>query len=200
MNPPQQVRVIQAALGFVGDDVDGIPGKRTIQAFHDLVLATRMSVAGGAKILRGSPGWKFTARIEGADLVVENVRATCFGGTADPQDSGATASGISTRDPKVEGVALPMNGEHFPKMSKAEHAALDGSPIPRLPWGTMVRVTSGKLTHEFPVIDLGPHKRTGNAIDLTIAAAKKFNPAATATNFSATVSYRILGGAQFVRA
>jgi hypothetical protein len=198
MSEALQVRVIQAALGFIGDDVDGIPGPRTVAVFQDLVARVRAGGTVPVSVVMGSKGWKFTARIDGADLVVENCRATCFGGTADPQDSGDTASGISTRDPKVLGVALPMNGKHFTGLNAAEHAALDGSPIPRIPWKTIVRVESGGISHDFPVIDLGPAKRTGNAIDLTIAAARKFKPNATATNFSATVSYRILGGARYV--
>jgi hypothetical protein len=199
MSEALQIRVIQAALGFIGDDVDGIPGPRTVSAFQDLVARVRAGKAESGRVLQGAAGWKFTARIDRDDLVVENCRATCFGGVADPQDSGDTASGISTRDPKVLGVALPMNGNHFTGLSPAEHTALDGSPIPRIPWKTVVRVESGGVSLDFPVIDFGPAKRTGNAIDLTIAAARKFNPKATATNFAATVSYRILGGARFVR-
>jgi hypothetical protein len=63
----------------------------------------------------------------------------------------------------------------------------------------MVEVESGGVKITVPVIDLGPHKRTGNAIDLTIAAARKFNPRATARNFAIRVSYRILGAAKHVR-
>lgn len=129
-------------------------------------------------------GWKFTARREGLNLIVENVRATCFGGSDDPQDSGETASGLSTVKFKwLPAVALPMN---------TDIASLRGSPIPRCPFGTLVRVVSGEKTFDFPVIDIGPGRRTGNAIDLTIAAARMFDPNATARNFSMTCSYIII--------
>ncbi len=151
-------------------------------------------------ILKGTVGWKFTARVDGDDIVVDNCRATCFGGSDDPQDSGETASGISTKkNPRIEAVALPMSmsGQHVPA---SVHDALDGSPIPKVPWKTIVEVTCGDKTHAFPVIDLGPHRRVGNALDLTIAAAKLFNPKATATNFEMTCSYRIKGGARYITA
>ncbi len=86
----------------------------------------------------------------------------------------------------------------FSRLSEAEHAALDGSPIPRVPWKTEVRVTNGIGTVNLPVIDLGPGKRTGNAIDLTIAAARFFKPNATARNFEARVDFTIIGAAKFV--
>lgn len=145
-------------------------------------------------ILRGDGTWAFTAELDGDDIVVRNVRATCFGGTNDPQDSGDTASGISTKPPETLGVALPMfyNGSHGPTRE-----ALRGTPLPRVPWFTNVAVTSGGKTHTFPVIDLGPARHTKNALDLSVAAARKFKPDATATNFAMTCSYRILGGAKY---
>ena len=51
-----------------------------------------------------------------------------------------------------------------------------GSPIPRIPWGTKIEVkhlASGK-TITVTLIDLGPARGTGNAIDLTPAAFKQF--------------------------
>ncbi len=127
-----------------------------------------------------------------------NARATCFGGSDDPQDDGQTASGISTKNPAVFGVALPMDGRQFPGASHGTHVALDGSPIPKVPWRTLVRVEAMGQKHEFMAIDLGPAKRTGNALDLTIAAARMFDPRASATNFEMRCTYRIIGGAKFV--
>ena len=106
----------------------------------------------------------FVVEVVDQDLVVRNVVCTWFGGPNDPSDSGRTASGVSTReDPKLLGCALPMDGFNFHKT--------DGSPIPRLPWGTQVRVTnkrSGKSL-SFPLIDLGPSRYAASraAIDLT---------------------------------
>jgi len=113
------------------------------------------------------PAFKFVVEAIGDDLVIRNVTATWFSGPGDPSDTGRTASGVSTRDnPKLLGCALPMDGFRFHKT--------DGSPIPKLPWGTLVRVVnriSGQ-TESFPLIDLGPSKyaTSGAAIDLTATA------------------------------
>lgn len=143
--------------------------------------------------------WGFTIRTEGNDLIMPMGRATCFGGDSDPQDDGSTASGISTRlHGDIAAVSLPMNGERWPNGSKAFHAALDGSPLGRLPWLTLVDVTIGTQTETFPVIDLGPGKRTGNALDLTKTAARHFVRNANAVNFAQSCSYRIRGGVSLV--
>jgi Transglycosylase/N-acetylmuramoyl-L-alanine amidase len=120
-------------------------------------------------IQSGASAFAFVVEVVEHDLVVRSVVATWFGGPNDPSDSGQTASGISTRqDPKLLGCALPMDGFRFHKT--------DGSPIPRLPWGTEVRVTnkaSGQSA-SFPLIDLGPSRYAASraAIDLTEEAFK----------------------------
>lgn len=175
-----KIQEIQTILGVAPD---GIWGKKSQAALDDLIHPAHVI----------SPGWAFTVRIDGDDLCVDNCRATCFGGSSDPQDNGQTASGISTKDnPNLAAVSLPMDfGNAVPNTK--------GSPIPRLPWKTMVEVLSGGINHEFPLIDIGPAKKTGNAIDLTIAAARLFNPHATASNFEMRCNYRIKGGAKFLR-
>lgn len=143
-------------------------------------------------------GWKFDAFIEGEDIVIPKCRATCFGGDNDSQDNGETASGVMTRgNPNIMGCALPI--------STASHSTAD-SPIafnPHIPWGTPVEVEwlspSGVVGFCVGLIDNGPAKSTGNGIDLAIAAARHINPKATASNFEATVSVRILGGAKSVK-
>lgn len=148
-------------------------------------------------ILRGDGTWPFSAHIDGDDIVVLDARATCFGGSADPEDSGETASGISTKSqPRLQACALPMI---YTGTNKALLKALGGSPIPKLPWKTQVEITGGGKRLIVPVIDLGPAKRTGNAIDLTLAAARFFKPGASATNFEMICNYRILGGAKFLK-
>lgn len=73
--------------------------------------------------------------------------ATAFGGCCDHGDDGDTASGVSTRDnPDIVGCALPMPSAR----------ACRGTPIPQMPWGTIVRVTVGKNTVDVPLIDVGP--------------------------------------------
>lgn len=148
-------------------------------------------------ILRGDGSWPFSAHVDGDDIVVAGVRGTCFGGANDPQDSGETASGISTKaNPTIRACALPMI---YTGKNKALRKALGGSPIPKLPWKTMVEIMGNSKRLTVPVIDLGPAKRTGNAIDLTIAAARFFDGKATATNFELECSYRIIGGAKFLK-
>jgi hypothetical protein len=50
-----------------------------------------------------------------------------------------------------------------------------------------------------PLIDLGPNLlTTTNVGDLTVAAAKHFNPSATATNFEMFADIRIIGGAKYL--
>ena len=145
------------------------------------------------KILKGDGSFSFTAEIEGDDIIVKNVPCTWFGGTDDPQDSGETASGFSTKDhPHAPGCSLPMDGFH--------HAATDGSPIPRLPWKTMVEVTNranGQKT-SVPLIDLGPNKAAAShaAIDLTKPAFTSIGGSINAGVIK--VDYRIPGGAKHV--
>jgi len=159
------------------------------------------------KITPARDGWKFDAYIDGDDIVMFGVRATCFGGANDPQDNGKTASGILTKgNPGLEAVSLPMD---YRGQSRSTKNALWGSPIPLMPFGLKssgadnpagcwVTVSRGGKSFRWPCIDLGPAHRTGNAIDLTIAAARKFAPQASATNFSAIVDVRIHGGAKFL--
>lgn len=159
------------------------------------------------KITPARDGWKFDAYIDGDDIVMFGVRATCFGGANDPQDSGATASGVSTKaNPNLESVSLPMD---YRGQSRSTKNALWGSPIPLMPFGLersgadnpngcWVTVSRGGKSFRWPCIDLGPAHGTGNAIDLTIAAARKFAPQASATNFSAIVDVRIHGAAKYL--
>src|SRR5262249_26037833 len=133
--------------------------------------------------------------VEGNDLWVRDVKASWFGGPDDSEDSGETASGVNTRlHPDIVGCALPMNGFHLP--------STDGSPIPKLPWNTYVRVTNLKSnkTLSVPVIDLGPSLTAPSqaAIDLTETAFKQLGGKPAAGLMS--VTYCIPGAAQFVPA
>lgn len=142
---------------------------------------------------------KPTLEIDGDDLVVRNVRGTCFGGTDDPQDSGDTASGVSTKDPSVIGVALPRK---YTGHSAAVRKALGDGLIPEtVPFLLPVEVTdlATRKTFSGPFIDIGPATHTGNYLDLTVALARKFNPHATARSFEIRCDYRVIGGAKFVQ-
>lgn len=140
--------------------------------------------------------WKFEVKRQGKDIIIPVARATCFGGADDPEDNGDTASGISTKaNPEVCACSLPMR---YTGKNPRVLEALGDSPLPRMPWLTMVHFKAGGASIIVPVIDRGPAKRTGNAIDLTIAAARKINPKATARDFSAIGFVRIVGGAKYL--
>lgn len=141
---------------------------------------------------------KPTLEIDGDDLVVRNVRCTCFGGTDDPQDSGETASGVSTKDPDIRGAALPRRYTgHNPAVLKALG---DGLIPPRVPFHLPVEITDLATGHQewAPFIDIGPASHTGNYLDVTEAVAKKFDPEATARSFEMRCDYRIVGGAKYL--
>jgi hypothetical protein len=175
------------------------PFKSLSQFFARLFLTTKppMSDTSDLPILRGDGTWPWHAYIDGNDIIVLGARATCFGGANDPQDSGETASGLSTKlNPRIVGCALPMN---YSGRNPGLRKALAGSPIPKMPYKGSVVVTSGGKSLTMPCIDLGPAKRTGNAIDLTIQAARHFKAGASATNFAMTCDFRILGAAKHAR-
>ncbi len=129
-------------------------------------------------------GWpRFTATIDGDDIVVRGGEATWFGGADDPDDDGETASGVNTKlRPSIQGCALPLN-----------YGPCVGSPIPKMPWGSRVEVTHEGKTITVPVIDLGPAWDTGHAIDLTVTAFEEF---AARDVGKIVVDYRILGAAK----
>ncbi len=99
----------------------------------------------------------WTAKIDGDDLLIENITATCFGGGHDAGDSGATESGVwnDGRDPHLMGVALPI---------RSTEAATRNSPLafkgPHIPWLTKVkvwRVADGEESAvECRLLDKGP--------------------------------------------
>ena len=90
-------------------------------------------------VLRGDGSWPWNAFVNGDDIEVIAARATCFGGGSDPQDSGETASGISTKaNPGLQACSLPMI---YTGNNAALLKALGGSPIPKVPWKTMVQIT-----------------------------------------------------------
>ena len=120
--------------------------------------------------------------------------STWFGGPDDDQDSGETADDqIPTRNhADILGCALPMDGFN--------HPATDGSPLPRIPWNTFVKVINIKTNKELsvPLIDLGPSLSAPSqaAIDLTEAAFKALGGKPSAGKI--LVNYVIPGGARFL--
>lgn len=148
----------------------------------------------------------WTVYVDGADLLVSNITATCFGGGHDKGDSGQTESGVMNdgRDTHLMGVALPI---------RSTEAATRNSPLafkgPHIPWGTIVkvwRVADGEESAvECRLLDNGPNtlKFSTHALDVTVAVAMHFDPSAnpeTVANewMCRGMSYRIVGGALFV--
>lgn len=97
-------------------------------------------------------------------------------------------------------------GEGRLGVSDTVHRALDGCPIPVVDWFTPIQIESNGRTLVTQIIDLGPGKQATtnpsepHAVDLTVAAAKFFDPEATATNFSMRCNVRIIGAAKYARA
>jgi hypothetical protein len=146
------------------------------------------------QLLVGDGTWPWiNARLEGDDIFIEGAIVTAFGGASDSMDSGETASGLSTKDnPSYVGCALPMRRD--------SNVQLRGSPIPKVPWKTPVIFTDPKtkISVETKLIDEGPAKWTKHGGDMTVAAAKVFDPHATANSFTKTLDIRIIGGANYV--
>lgn len=184
---PIKIAQIQTILGVTPD---GIWGPKSKLAFEAVLVPSPVE-----GVLRGTlPGWEFIkARIDGHDIVIEDAIVTAFGGATDKMDSGETASGISTKqNPDFRGCALPMRRNASPHLA--------GSPIPALPWRTAVIFTDPKTGRkvETQLIDEGPAKWTGHAGDLTVAAARVFDPAATANRADIPeLTIRIVGGAAY---
>lgn len=205
MNAIDTFRAIQGAMGLPEDAQDGIPGPHTAAAFAAAEAAARAELlrardpSQGTGILTGSPGWRFSARIVGDDVLLENVTATWFGGVNDPLDNGDTSSGISTRSPGVLGCALPV---------VPGHPSTKGSPIafpapglkPGIPWKTPVEFSRGEITVTVPLIDNGPAKSAGDAADLTQAAFRALAPnVSLKVGVLRGVMVRIIGAAKFAR-
>ena len=173
------------------------------------------------RVLKGDDSWHFEAYVIGDDIVVKDTLITCFGGWGngnidDPDDSGKTSSGRSTKIEEISGVALPLDTSDR-NVDKPTHKALDGSPIPWLPWFIPVEVTIEGIVFTPPdgLVDVGPNKRVSKpgqpkALDLSVWAARHFDkilaiqhgrdemtPRQLARNFEARGSYRIIGAAQY---
>ena len=146
----------------------------------------------------------WTAEIDGDDLVVLNIKATCFGGGFDKDDPGDTASGVKNNgsDPTLLGVALPIENM----------ASTNNSPLcfgaARVLWKSTVIVWLAAKP-DFKVsailIDNGPSTVTypDRALDMNPALASKFAPGKTpfqlANGWTGTgFCYRLVGGAKVV--
>jgi hypothetical protein len=71
----------------------------------------------GRFVLAGDGSFRFRVVVDGDDLLVENARATWFGGNDDKDDNGHTASGVlNDQEGNLTpmGCALPIPGEQEP--------------------------------------------------------------------------------------
>src|SRR4030095_9101529 len=163
-----------------------VPLQRRMSWRHKRFMAATQS----DDLIMGDKGFYFHVVVVGADLTVRGVLCTWFGTSLDKQDHGETASGVNTvKSPDVVGCALPMHGFGL--------AATEGSPIPRIPWFTKVKVTTPAGNWlDVPLIDLGPARYTNHGIDLTPVAFKKLGGDLTKGLLS--VDFRILGGAHYL--
>ena len=175
--------------------------------------------------LTGDGTWPFVVEVVGDDLVVHDTYITCFGGIGggviyDPDDSGKTAFGRNTKYEEISGVALPCSTTGR-NVDAATHRALDGSPMPWLEGAIPVEVTithnGSSFTYTPPdgLVDIGPSKRVQKAghpkaLDLTVWAARHFDkhfkppaqqmtPKHLALYFEMRGSYKVIGGARFVK-
>jgi len=146
-----------------------------------------MQIQRELKKLPKSSSWKFDAYEDGCDIIAT--------GMATQWSDHVTSSGTPADNPKLYACALPTG----------RCAATSGSPFPKLPWYTVVRVwchSTGKTIY-CVLIDEGPSKRAlagtgkpGSAmIDLNHAAARALG---VGTNQNTTVSIRILRGSETV--
>lgn len=155
----------------------------------------------------GTIPWNYT--VEGDDLVVRNIKATCFGGRFDSGDNGETESGVMnngfpTAGAYPMGVALPI---------RSTESATRDSPLafkgPHIPWKTTVRVwheADGESNgYDCILIDNGPDvsKFPTHALDLNpnvaLLFAPTFDPRKLADDWSGEgFSYRIVGGAKYI--
>lgn len=153
-----------------------------------------------------SPHVPWTVEVDGDDLVVRDITATCFGGRFDLGDNGQTESGIKNdgSDESLFGVALPV---------RSTEKATINSPLafkgPHIPWFTQVNVWRGDNEDDAVacvLIDNGPDvsRFPTHALDLNPNVAAYFAPNIAASRlanaFSGTgFSYRIIGGAQYAQ-
>ena len=156
-----------------------------------------------------SPGIPWVVQVDGDDLVVRNILATCFGGMFDSGDNGDTESGVPNHHYPIAGtypmgVALPIRNVE---------AATRNSPLafkgPHIPWLTTVRVwreSDGEKTGlNCILIDNGPDVSNypSHALDLNpnaaLCFAPTYDPKKIADDWSGDgFSYRIMGGANYI--
>jgi hypothetical protein len=147
----------------------------------------------------------WTYEVDGVDLVVRNITASCFGGAYDSGDDGQTESGILNdgSDPGLMGVALPIRSTE--EATRTSPLAFTGPHIPWLSVVSVWREAEGE-TAAIPciLIDNGPDqiRCPTHAIDLNPNVALKFSPGFDPRKIADEwledgFSYRITGAAKY---
>lgn len=147
----------------------------------------------------------WSVEIDGADLVVRNVKATCFGGRNDSGDNGKTQSGISNdgRYPALMGVALPIRS--LEAATRDSPLAFPGAHIPWFSTVMVWREQDGEQNALATVlIDNGPDvsRYPDHALDcnpnVALHFSPFFDPQKLANGWAMDgMSYRIIGAARF---
>lgn len=145
-------------------------------------------------------------KIDGDDILIENVKATCFGGPYDAGDDGQTESGImNDGSNSIKQIALPIRS--------TEHATAC-SPLanprkPHIPWETICsvwRASEGEgsarramLTDNGPDVALYPDHAMDFNPELVLDFEPDADPKKVANNWMGVgFCCRIPGGAKYV--
>jgi hypothetical protein len=189
------------------------PNKKIVASKKSIKTAVKASakksVKSSAAVKVGAKSQKvpWTVKVDGRDLVVEDVLATCFGGKFDSGDDGNTASGVKnngypTAGAEPMGVALPVD---------LSSRRTNNSPLvfkKQIPWKSKVKVWR-KVDGESKavnciLIDNGPNtvRFPSHALDLNpnvaLLFAPDYDPKKVANDWSeGGFCYRIIGAAQY---
>lgn len=176
-------------LGYYAGALDNWWGPRSEAAYQKFL----------GSFLIGDGSWAWTARIDGNDIVLDDVTASWFGGDNDPLDNGETASGVFTKGhPDLFGCALAViPGVHSTAGSPLVFNRQSGLD-PSMHWQSPVIVSCGTRTVIAPLIDNGPAKWAKDAIDLTTAAFKALGGQPGPIDILSHVNIRIPGAASYV--
>lgn len=202
-------QIIIAHQTNIGVKPDGQFGPISQLAHTNLLSADPLSVfppvdgGVGVRLLPSNLPW--TAKVDGDDLLVTNIMATCFGGRWDKGDNGQTESGLKNDGTTTQFlVALPI---------RSTESATSSSPFAfkgeHIPWSTQVKVwktSDGESTAKIGLLaDNGPdvQEYPTHALDmnpnLVLSFYPDLDPQEVANIWSGTgFSYRILGAAKYV--
>ena len=147
----------------------------------------------------------WTALVDGDDLLLINVHATCFGGKFDQGDDGRTESGVmNDGSNNLLQVALPIRSmegatKNSPLAFKGEH----------IPWHTHIKVwrlgqgedtaVTGILTDNGPDVQKYPTHAMDLNPPMALKFSPKYNPRKLANSWSMDgLCARIVGGAKYI--